>query len=204
MKKSLFISATIILGLSLTGCTRNDINNDIANRDRVTDPTRTRVDYQTPGPGPNRPGITRTDVNDTTINRGTNRPMNNNTNDVRYTPNIIGTDNSRMWVANRAADKVAGLPEVDSANVMVTYNNAYVAAKLNPSARNKLSKDVEHKIKQAVKSSDKNINNVYVSVNPDFYKQMNDYAGDIRNGKPISGLFNQISDAIRRVFPDAK
>jgi spore cortex protein len=202
MKKSLFIAATLIFSLYLTGCARNNVNNDIANRDRGTEPTR--VNDQTPGPGANRPGITRTDVTDTRINRDTNRRMDNDPNDVRYTPNTIGTDNSRMRVADRAADKVAGLPEVDSANVIVTYNNAYVAAKLDPSARNRLTKDVEHKIKRAVKSTDRNIDNVYVSVNPDFYKQINDYARDIRNGKPISGFFTQITDAIRRVFPDAK
>ncbi len=159
MKKSIFITATLIFSLYLTGCARNNVNNDIANRDTV-----------------NRPGVTR----------------------------IVETDNSRMWVADLAADKIAGLPEVDSATVFVTDNNAYVAAKLNPSARNKLTKDVEHQIKLAVKSTDKNIDNVYVSVNPDFYKQMNDYNRDIRNGKPISGLFNQISDSIRRAFPDRK
>lgn len=187
MKKNIFITATLIFSLYLTGCARNNVNNDIANRDTG-----------------NRPGVTRTDVNNPAINRDTNRRMDLDQNDVRYTPNNVGTDNSRMWVADRAAEKIAGLPEVDSANVFVTYNNAYVAAKLNPSARNKLTKDVEDKIKRDVKSTDKNIDNVYVSVNPDFYKQMNDYNRDIRNGKPISGLFNQISDSIRRAFPDRK
>lgn len=137
-------------------------------------------------------------MNDTRIYRDTDQ------NDVRYTPNDVGTDTSRMRVADRAADKVTDLKEVDSANVIVSYNNAYVAAKLEPGAGNRLSTDVKNKIAKAVKSVDRNIDNVYVSTNPDFYDRMNTYAQDIRNGKPISGFFYQFTDTIRRIFPEAK
>ncbi|KGB28972.1 YhcN/YlaJ family sporulation lipoprotein, partial [Heyndrickxia coagulans] len=38
--------------------------------------------------------------------------------------------------------------------------------------------------------------------NPDFFDQMSDYVNDIRNGRPISGFFNQFNDIIQRVFPN--
>ncbi|MBT2653668.1 YhcN/YlaJ family sporulation lipoprotein [Bacillus sp. ISL-18] len=41
------------------------------------------------------------------------------------------------------------------------------------------------------------IDNVYVSENPDFYDRMTTYASDIRNGRPISGFFNEFTETIR-------
>nr|WP_268869256.1 YhcN/YlaJ family sporulation lipoprotein [Heyndrickxia coagulans] len=46
------------------------------------------------------------------------------------------------------------------------------------------------------------MNDVYISENPDFFDQMSDYVNDIRNGRPISGFFNQFNDTIQRVFPN--
>ncbi|CAH2714319.1 hypothetical protein BACCIP111895_01480 [Neobacillus rhizosphaerae] len=196
MKKSLFITATLIFSFYLTGCARNNVNNDVATRNRnVTEPTR--VNYQTPING--GPAITGVDVNDTGLDRNLNRRDNNKT-DVGNNRN----NTSKMRVADEAADRVADLPEVDRANIIVTDNNAYVAAKLDRSSRNELTSDIEKKISQKVKSVDKDIDNVYVSTNPDFYDRMNTYAGDIRNGKPISGFFNQFSETVRRIFPTAR
>jgi spore cortex protein len=191
MKKTVFLIATLIFSLYLTGCARNNVNDNVANRNRNgTEPTR--VNYNNPNRG-GGPAITGVD-NNTRMDRNTNR--NNVTN--------VGDDNrSQMRVADKAADKIADMPEVDTANVIVTDDNAYVAAKLNDSA-NQLTTSIEDKISQKVKSVDPDIDNVYVSVNPDFFKQMNDYAGDIRSGRPISGFFNEFSDMIRRVFPDVK
>jgi YhcN/YlaJ family sporulation lipoprotein len=109
---------------------------------------------------------------------------------------------SRMRVADKAAKKIANLPEVNTANVIVTNNNAYVAVKL-PSGKN-LTDKIEKKISNRVKSVDRNINRVYVSANPDFYKHMQGYANDIRGGKPVSGFFTEFTQTIQRVFPDVK
>lgn len=111
---------------------------------------------------------------------------------------------SRMRVADDAAKKVVDLKEVDTANVIVTENNAYVAVKLSPTSRNEVTTSIERKISQRVKSTDRDIDNVYVSENPDFYDRMTTYSSDIRNGRPISGFFNEFTETIRRVFPKAK
>jgi spore cortex protein len=170
MKKTVFLITTLIFSLHLTGCAKNNVNDDVAYRTRnATEPTR--VNYN----NANRNNVT----------------------------NVRNDNRSKMRVADEVADKVSDMPEVDTANVIVTENNAYVAAKLNGSA-NKLTSAVEDKIARKVKSVDPDIDNVYVSVNPAFFKQMNDYARDIRNGRPISGIFKQFSDMISRVFPDVK
>jgi Sporulation lipoprotein YhcN/YlaJ (Spore_YhcN_YlaJ) len=58
----------------------------------------------------------------------------------------------------------------------------------------KLKRDV-------VKSTDQNIDNVYVSVNLDFYERTTSYANDIRNGRPIAGFFDEFNTLVRRIFP---
>ncbi|EKN65818.1 hypothetical protein BABA_18687 [Neobacillus bataviensis LMG 21833] len=196
MKKSLFVIGSLIFSLYLSGCAKNNVNDDVAYRNRINEPTR--VNYNTPNNG--GPAITGVD----TSNRGLDRNRNNIMNVRNDNRNNVGNHQSKIRIADKAADKVSGLPEVDTANILVTDNNAYVAARLDPSSRNELTSKIENKISRAVKSVDSSVDNVYVSVNPDFYDRMNNYAGDIRNGKPISGFFNQFSDTIRRVFPDAR
>lgn len=195
MKKSAFLISTLIFTLYLSGCARNNVNNDkVAYRDRnATQPTR--VNYN-PNINPAVPGVDNTDVQ---LGRNVNNYNNNITNGKNNYDN-----RSKMRVADDVAKKVADMSEVDTANVIVTENNAYVAVKLSPSSRNKMTSKIEHKISKKVKSVDPDIDNVYVSENPDFYDRMNNYASDIRNGKPISGFFNQFTETIRRIFPKAK
>ncbi|MFZ7944376.1 MULTISPECIES: YhcN/YlaJ family sporulation lipoprotein [Bacillaceae] len=197
MKKSVLVIGTLIFSLYLSGCARNNVNDDVAYRNRnVTDPTR--VNYNTPNNG--GPAITGVD----TSNRGLDRNRTNITDVRNDNMNNIGNNQSKIRIADKAAGKVTDLPEVDHANILVTDNNAYVAVKLDSKSRNELTSDIENKISRAVKSVDSDIDNVYVSVNPDFYQRMNSYAGDIRNGRPFSGFIDEFSDTIRRVFPDAR
>ena len=104
-------------------------------------------------------------------------------------------------MADKAAEKIVSMREVDQANVIVTDNNAYVAAKLANHNGNRLEKDIENKISDVVKSTDQNIDHVYVSVNPDFYERTTSYANDIRNGRPVAGFFDEFNTLVRRIFP---
>ncbi|GHH98355.1 YhcN/YlaJ family sporulation lipoprotein [Neobacillus kokaensis] len=190
MKKGLFIT-TLIFSLYLTGCARNNVNDDVAYRN-ANEPTR--VNYNALNNGGQ--AITGIDVRDN--RQDYNAKRNNDLLDVR------NDNHSKMRVADDAARKVANLPDVDRANVIVTENNAYVAAKLDQASRNGLTSDIENQISRAVKSVDSDIDRVYVSVNPDFYDRFNNYAGDIRKGRPLSGFFDEFTETIRRVFPDAR
>lgn len=192
MKKGVFLTTALIFSLYLTGCARNNVNDDVAYRN-ANEPTR--VNYNTPNHG--GPALTGVDVSDNRLDYNANR-RDNDLLDVR------NDNRSKMRVADDAARKVADLPDVDRANVIVTENNAYVAAKLDRSARNGLTSNIENQISRAVKSVDRDIDRVYVSVNPDFYDRFNNYAGDIRNGRPVSGFFDEFTKTIRRVFPDAR
>lgn len=114
-------------------------------------------------------------------------------------------DDTRMEVAEEAADKVSELNEVKRANVIVTNRNAYVAVVLNEGNNNEnITRDVEDKISRAVKETDKNIRNVYVSANPNFTDRMTGYGDRIQRGEPVRGFFDEFTEMVRRVFPNAR
>ncbi|WP_409252937.1 YhcN/YlaJ family sporulation lipoprotein [Bacillus sp. SCS-153A] len=118
-----------------------------------------------------------------------------------------GNDNDgqqRMEVADRAAEKVKEMKEVQRANVIVTENNAFVAVMLEDNAEGEVTRQIEEKISNMVKDTDSDIENVYVSSNPDFVDRMNNYGNDLQNGDPVEGLFEEFSEMTRRVFPNAR
>ena len=196
MKKSLIVIATLISSLYLTGCTQNNMDNEAANRQQnKTDITR--VNYTSPHQV--GPAISSADTTDPELDR--NRNYNTNTN---LSNNNNGNKQTYPRVADLAAKKIIHLAEVDHANVIVNDNNAYVAVKMERSSQNKLTSDLENKIAQRIKAADREVDNVYISVNPDFYDQMNTYSRVIRKGRSTSGFLDAFSNTIRRVFPNAK
>ena len=212
--KTLMVTATLST-LLLAGC-GTDNANDTAMRNQ--DNTLRNVNYNPNNnngypnqnnnygyPNGNDNVINRADRNnnrDHITNRNNIDGINvNNQNNNRMNVNNRNDNQNRMAVADKAAEKIVSMREVDQANVIVTDNNAYVAAKLANHNGNRLEKDIENKISDVVKSTDQNIDNVYVSVNPDFYERTTSYANDIRNGRPIAGFFDEFNTLVRRIFP---
>lgn len=96
------------------------------------------------------------------------------------------------------------MQEVRHANVIVTENNAYVAVVLEDNTKGDVREDLEKKISDQVKSTDKGINNVFVSSNPDFVDRMGDYGDKIQKGEPVKGLFEEFTEMVERVFPSGR
>ncbi|MEK5145768.1 YhcN/YlaJ family sporulation lipoprotein [Psychrobacillus sp. FSL K6-4615] len=110
------------------------------------------------------------------------------------------TEGQKVEVADEVADKITELEEVESASVLVTDNNAYVAVELKEGVDE--SEELKTKISDAAKAENGDFNNVYVSANPDFTKQFKDYGDRIRADEPIEGFFDEFTDTVERVFPD--
>lgn len=68
-------------------------------------------------------------------------------------------------------------------------------------AGEELTDDIKQEIKDIVQSVDRNIDNVYVSTNPDFADLTNNYINDFNDGKPVRGMFDQLGNMIERLFP---
>jgi YhcN/YlaJ family sporulation lipoprotein len=110
---------------------------------------------------------------------------------------------NRFDIAQAAADRIARLNGVKSANVLVTKNNAYVAAVVNTPS-NQITRAMEDQIAKEVRATDPTIKNVYVSTNPEFVDRVNQYVQDVRQGRPISGFFDELTKVIQRIFPVAR
>jgi spore cortex protein len=214
MKKKLFCIAAATL-IVLTGC-GNGNGNDDAEGQRGTanqniDPVRYRDHDDADNYNRNytlqRDLEEPNNVNTRNINNVNNR--NNGTNDNGMNNN----NQNRYDVADEAADKIVDqIDVIKRAYVLTTDNNAYVAAELDTNNnRNRLSDsgdaltdDVKKKISTIVKSVDNDIDNVYVSTNPDFMNLTNNYVNDMDQGQPVEGFFDQMGNMIERIFPQNK
>jgi len=120
----------------------------------------------------------------------------------------------RVDVADQAAERIAdGIEQVDSAYVLTTDNRAYVAAvidnddnnndgnNVNNQEENEITDETREEISRIIQSVDPNIEEVYVSANPDFVDLVNGYVEDVGNGEPIEGFFDQFQNMANRLFP---
>lgn len=125
----------------------------------------------------------------------------------------------RYQVADDVAKKVKEVEGVDDAYVFTTDNNAFVAVDMknddNNSGNNGMgntatgdnnNNDVTDKVKKdvekAVRSVDEDIDNVYVSADPDFLGMAKDYNNKIDEGQPVKGFFLEFGNMLNRVFPN--
>lgn len=144
------------------------------------------------------------------------RNMGGDRNDGTVDDNKINSgtmnDDKKYNTSEKAAEKItADIPEIKRAHVLMTDNNAYVVATFDKMANDTtgnndalLTDEVKKKISKVVKSTEKNIDNVYVTTNPDFGDLVGNYSNDVKNGKPIGGFFDQVGNMIERVFPQDK
>ncbi|MCJ7842365.1 YhcN/YlaJ family sporulation lipoprotein [Lederbergia sp. NSJ-179] len=210
-----------LASLMLVGCGTNDNNQDrVADNNDPLDVnydtrntrdgnnTRNDLTYRNNGTHwdgnnvNNRDGYGADNVRNDSGNNRTN--AGNNTGNNNAGGNGQVNNDNRIDVADDIADDVTDLKEVDRAYVLTTGNNAYVAVRLSDNQNNKLSNDVKDKIADRARKTDKNLDNVFVSENPDFFGQMRDYRDEINNGNPVSGFFEQFTDTVERIFPTSR
>ncbi|WP_244986926.1 YhcN/YlaJ family sporulation lipoprotein [Oceanobacillus caeni] len=141
---------------------------------------------------------------------------------------VRNNNNTRYEVSKEAANQISKkVKEIDNVYVLTTDNNAYVAAELDTDNNNnnnnnvnnnnnninnnnndmfddQLSDHVKKEISDIVRSVDNDIDNVYVSTNPDFFNLANNYSNDVDRGKPVEGFFDQFGNMIERLFPQNK
>jgi YhcN/YlaJ family sporulation lipoprotein len=136
-----------------------------------------------------------------------NTRNNNDLRDVGFQPdgvqnNVDNNNQTQLEVADKAADRIAKLNEIDTANVIVTNRNAYVAVVLKNGENGEVTDPLKKKISDQVKATDKDIRNVYVSSDPDFVNRMEDYGNRINEDATRNGLLEEFTETVRRVFPN--
>ncbi|MDX1806365.1 MAG: YhcN/YlaJ family sporulation lipoprotein [Paenisporosarcina sp.] len=131
--------------------------------------------------------------------------------DVEQKDDTQANDKESLELADEASGKIDELEEVDSSTVIITENNAYVAVVLNKNSDGSEIAEgsdeleqIEQKIGEQVRETNDTVDNVYVSVNPDFVSRMNEYRDKVDQGEPVEGLFEEFGELTQRIFPDAK
>jgi YhcN/YlaJ family sporulation lipoprotein len=120
--------------------------------------------------------------------------MNTNNNNNNNTT----TNRNDFRVLEEAEGHVQNLDEVKRANVIAVNRNAYVGVVMDEDFHGELYPYIEDQIAQQVRAVDASIQNVYISSNDDFIKQMRQYRGQLQSGKTADdGGFNTM---VRRVF----
>ncbi|CAM3430065.1 YhcN/YlaJ family sporulation lipoprotein [Marinicrinis lubricantis] len=155
----------------------------------------------------NNGGMTQRNAGD--VNDGmTRRNMGNN--------NGAMHENTRMERADDVAKRISAMKEIDSANVLLTDNNAYVAVELSDRTgkrkhysemnrmdvnQDEMTGALKRQIARQVQQLEPDVENVYVSANPDFVDRVNGFLEQMDNGNPVRGFINEFNEMMNRIFP---
>ncbi|EMR06823.1 Lipoprotein yhcN precursor [Bhargavaea cecembensis DSE10] len=177
-----FASLTLVLGLAACGG-----NNE--------DPSSTSNGHEENDIGTD----TNSDQNGSNPDNGA---MDDNENNGGQNGNNSGEgDANNLERDQKTADRVSTVEGVEGATVLMTDRNAYVAVNLAEGTEE--TDELKTKISDEVKASKPDVENVYVSADPDFTKQFEDYGNRIEQGDPVEGFFEEFNDLVDRTFPEA-
>ncbi|MBH5318519.1 YhcN/YlaJ family sporulation lipoprotein [Paenibacillus sp. GSMTC-2017] len=221
-KKMIALSATILLGTMLCGCSmekQGDLGNKNISVNNVND-----------GAGGNLLRDKRfADDGKNEANRINGRRLNSN--------NLVGSHkNYNIQMSGHIADKVRGIKTVKASYVMLTDYNAYVAVSLvdtepkgNPKMMSRthiglfgkegastgkrmssfatgqemLTDEIVAEVVKVVKETRPHVEHVYVSANPEFVGRMNAYMNDVNSGYPVQNYVMEFNGMVERLFPVA-
>lgn len=107
-------------------------------------------------------------------------------------------DATRENAIENAVNKIAG---VKSSKVIIAGNRAIVGVDIQSNKEGKLTTELKKKVESTVKNTDKKIQTVAVSADPDLFKRITDVGEGIRGGKPLARFANEIEEIFRRIIP---
>ncbi|MDR7870032.1 MAG: YhcN/YlaJ family sporulation lipoprotein [Tissierellaceae bacterium] len=209
-KISLLALMLLVLSLVVVGCTPADNTNDTGmNRNnRLT--TQTRIGDRMDGTnGTDRFNTGLNDGFDTGLNNGfdnnnlgNNNLNNNNLNNGMTRSNQTGTNFGNMATrANEVATKIADLPEVDKASVVITEDTALVGCSLRGNTQGTMTNALRQKIRGIVKDT-VNVDNVSITTDPNMTGRIRTMSNSILQGNPIEGFAEEIRTLIRDITPN--
>lgn len=136
--------------------------------------------------------------------------------DMNVQPNAINTPSIGILSANRLpedtyfqlnddlSDAVAKLPGVQSAYVMLTDRNAYVAVNRGVTDTHlsgpQLTEDFRASVAETVQSRSPSTENVYVSEDPVWWSRMQVYTHAVREGYPLQQYVSEFKALIEKIF----
>jgi len=108
---------------------------------------------------------------------------------------------SRVEASQEIAQQLVAIDPVQTANVLLAGRNAYVAITTKSGQDIDGQPDVKSRIAERVRQLRPEVENVYVSANPDFVSRINGYIEDVNAGRPVAGLFEELNQIVQRISP---
>lgn len=137
--------------------------------------------------------------NNNNLNNGMVRDDTNLNSGIMNNTNLSTNVNNLGTRANAIAKRVAALPEVNSASVLINGNTAIVGCDLKNNTSNTISSNLRQKIDAAVKVADKDIKNISITADPSIHTRIKTMSTKVNNGNPITGFTTEIQDILRRI-----
>ncbi|WP_425446973.1 YhcN/YlaJ family sporulation lipoprotein [Dethiothermospora halolimnae] len=125
-----------------------------------------------------------------------------NNNNMNNNMNENGMNNNMSARADRIANKITTMDNVDRATVIITGDTALVGVDMNGNTTGNMTTTVENDIKKMVKNTDNQIDNVSVTTDPDLFDRLDNIYESTRNGRPVSGFADEIEEIMRRITPN--
>ncbi len=215
-----FLIPILVVFVSIVGCTpkdtsMNDRNRNLSTQTRINN---TRWNTGTDNLNRNWDNVDQNGMwNDVGQNRifndvGQNDMWNNGRNflnsDNNFTNNLsngMTRPNNRGNLTNNANDiarKIADLPEVNRASVVLTNDTALVGCSLRGNAQGTMTNALRNKIENIVRDSTNNTQNISITTDPNLYNRIEKLSNNIGNGNPIEGFAEEIRELIRNITPN--
>ncbi|MBS4217887.1 YhcN/YlaJ family sporulation lipoprotein [Bacillus sp. FJAT-49711] len=109
------------------------------------------------------------------------------------------TDEER---ANYLANLAAGIPNVHGATAVVLGNIAVVGIDVDANVDRAKVGTIKYSVAESLKHDPHGAGAVVVA-DPDLNARLKEIRSDMRAGKPVQGIMNELSDIVGRIVPDA-
>ncbi|MDT9724389.1 YhcN/YlaJ family sporulation lipoprotein [Xylanibacillus composti] len=108
--------------------------------------------------------------------------------------------NDPEHVANRLEELAESIPRVESANCVVFGNTAIVGINVPGNMDRSMVGTIKYSVAEALRK-DPHGAHAIVTADIDIASRLEEIAEDIRNGHPVSGFADELSDIIGRIMP---
>lgn len=121
--------------------------------------------------------------------------------DVNYKVNKQKSNGSGQAIAKRLVDIATRIPEVHHATAVVAGRYAVVGIDLDKHLDRARVGTIKYTVAQALKKDPYGANAIVTS-DPDIIERLKRMNQAIRNGKPVSGIAEQLAEIVERLMPE--
>lgn len=138
---------------------------------------------------------------------GANRDEANETNHQQQALNVRNSTiqnvdrKSGQEISQHLVDLAASIPNVNDAAAVVLGNYAIVGIDVNEDLERSEVGSIKYSVAESLKNDPHGARAVVVA-DPDMTARIREIGNDIRDGKPIQGIFNELADISGRLMPE--